>query len=103
MLVVMGDLDIGPIPETIPTKEEIVGVMVKDTEVGLKRSTTITCSMLEEVLMTLGEVDICLRPSLLSPIIHVVMVDHMVFIVMVITKVYIGITSDNFMQKSMVD
>ena len=36
MLVVMGELDIGPRPATLTTKEEIVGVMVQDIEVGLK-------------------------------------------------------------------
>ena len=50
-MVVMGELDIGPIPATIPSKEVIVGVMVKDVEVGLKRSTTLTCSMLDKFLM----------------------------------------------------
>ena len=49
----IGELDIGSTPATLPTEEEIVGVKVKDMEVGLKRSTTITCSMLEKVLMAL--------------------------------------------------
>ena len=49
-MVVMGESDIGPIPATLPTKEEIVGVKVKDMEVGLKRSTNLPCSMLEKVL-----------------------------------------------------
>ena len=41
----MRDLVISPIPDTIPPNEEIVGVTVQDMEVGLKRSTTLTCSM----------------------------------------------------------
>ena len=51
LLVVMGELDIGPRPDTIPSKQVIVGVMVKDVEVGLKRSTTLPCSMLDKFLM----------------------------------------------------
>ena len=46
VLMLMVVLDIGPIPATINTKEDIVGVTAQDTEVGLKRSTTLTCSML---------------------------------------------------------
>ena len=30
LLVVMGEFDIGPRPTTIPPREEIVGVMMKD-------------------------------------------------------------------------
>ena len=36
LLVVMGELDIGPIPATLLAKEYIVGLMVQDIEVGLK-------------------------------------------------------------------
>ena len=35
-------------------------MMVKDMEVGLNRSSTITFTMLEKVLMVMGEVDICI-------------------------------------------
>ena len=49
--MVMGGLDIGSIPATIPPKEDIVGVTVQDIEVDLMRSTTLTCSMLEKLLM----------------------------------------------------
>ena len=53
----MGELDIGTIPATIPPKKEILGVTSEEMEVGLKISTTLTCSMLEKVLMELGEAD----------------------------------------------
>ena len=66
-MVVMGELDIGPIPGTLPTKEEIVGVKVKDMEVGLKRSTTLPCSMLEKVYMALVEMDLGLGPPFSLP------------------------------------
>ena len=46
MLVVIRELDIGPRPATLPTKEEIVVLIVKDTEVVLKISDTLPCSML---------------------------------------------------------
>ena len=41
--MVMGELGIGPRPETLTTKEDIVGLMVQYMEVGLKKSTTSTC------------------------------------------------------------
>ena len=99
----MGELDIGPIPGTLPTEEEIVGVKVKDMEVGLKRSTTLPCSMLEKVFMALGEIDLGIVPALLPPIIQLIMVDHLVFIVMLITEVGIGLTSAKFLHITMVD
>ena len=58
---------------------------MQDMEVGLRISTNLPCSMLYTVLMVLGEVDLGLGPALLPPIIQVIMLDHLVFIVMVIT------------------
>ena len=81
----MGDLDIGTRPPTLPPKEEIVGVMVQAVEVGLKRCTTITCSIMEKVLMVMGEVDLGIRPALLPTTMQVFLVYHQVFIVMVTT------------------
>ena len=52
--MVMGELYIGPRPPTLPHKYEIVGRTAKYMGVGLKRLTTLTCSMLEKVLMVLG-------------------------------------------------
>ena len=92
----MRELDIFPIPDTLTSKEEIVGVMVQDMEVGPRRSTTSPCSLLEKVLMVLVELDIGLRPALLHPIIKVIMVDIISFIVMMITEVDICITPANF-------
>ena len=58
---------------------------VQDIEVGLNRSTTRPCSTWEKALIMLVEVDLYLGPALLPPIIHVSIVDHLIFIVMVIT------------------
>ena len=41
--MVIGELDIGPRQPTILSEEEIVGVIVQDTEVIMKISTTIPC------------------------------------------------------------
>ena len=101
--MVMGELDIGPRPTTIPPREEIVGVIFKDMKVGLKRSTTIPCSTLEKVLMVMGEVDLGIRPELLPPIIQVILVDHQVFIAMAIKEVDIGLRPDNFLHITMVE
>ena len=72
-------------------------------EVGLKRSTTIPCSMLWKQLMALGEADLGLISALLPPIIQVIMIDHLIFRVMVIKEVGIGNTPANFLHITMVD
>ena len=100
--MVMGDFDIGTIISTLPNREEIVGVMLQEMGVGTKRSTTRTCSMLEKVLMELGEVDLSIVPDLLPSIIQFIMVDHLVFKVIVIIEVDIGIISANFLHITMV-
>ena len=51
--MVMGELDICPRPSTLPTKEDKVGTTVQDMEVGMKRSATLPCSMLDNMLMVL--------------------------------------------------
>ena len=53
--------------------------------------------------MAMGGVDIGLRLALLPPIIEVVLVDHNIFIVMVITEIYIGLIPSNFLHKTIVD
>ena len=85
--MVMRGLYIGNKSSTIPYNNEIVGVMAQITELGMKRSTTCPCSTLEKVLMALGEVDLGLGTALLPPIIQLIMVDHQVYIVTVITEV----------------
>ena len=99
----MGELDICPRPVNIYPKEDVLGVMVQDMELGPKRSTTCTCSMLEKLLMALVEVDLGLVLALLHSIIQVIIVEHMVFIVMVITGVGIYITPANFLHITMVE
>ena len=56
----------------------MVGLTVQYAAVGLMRSTTITCSMLDKVLMVLVEVDLGLGPAFLPPIIQVIMVHHLI-------------------------
>ena len=95
--MMIGELYIDPRQDTIPTKEEIIGLTLQDTGKGLEKSTTLPCSMLEKVLMALVEVDLGLGPSLLPPIIQMILVDQLVFIVMVKKEVDIGITPENFL------
>ena len=78
-------------------------MIVKYVEVGLKRSTTTPCSMLEKVLMVMLEVDIGLRSALLHPTIKVILVDLQVFFVMVITEVVVGPRPVNFFHITMVE
>ena len=99
----MLELDICRIPFTLTPREDRLGVMVKYMEVGPKRSTTRTFSMLDKVVMVLVELDIGLVLDLLPPIIQVIIVNHLVFIVTVITEVDIGITLANFLHITMVD
>ena len=80
-----------------------MGVMEHDVEVGLKRSATSPSSMLDKFLMIMGEVDICIRPALLPPIIHMILVYHLIFIVMVITEVDIGLIPENILHITMVN
>ena len=81
----MGELDTGPMSDTLNTRYDIVGVLLQDMELIMKISTTRPCSMMERVLLALGEVDLSLVPALLPPIIQLIMVDNLVLIVMVIT------------------
>ena len=59
--------------------------------------------MLEKLLKALGEVGLGIGPDLIPPIIQVIMADHHIFIVMVITKVCIDLTSSNFLRIPMVE
>ena len=72
-------------------------------EVGLKISTTRPCSILDKVLMGLVEVDLGLGLSLITPIIQLIMLDHLVFIVMVIKKLGIVLTIAKFLHITMVE
>ena len=72
----MVDLDLGLRPDTLPSKDDILGVVVQDVELGLKRSTTIPCSMSDKVLMAMVESDLGLRTDLLPTIIQVFLIDH---------------------------
>ena len=69
----MVQLDIGTRPANLPPEKEILGVMVQYVEGYLKRSDTLPCSMLYKFLMVMGELDICIRPDLLPPIIQFIL------------------------------
>ena len=77
--------------------------MVQDVEVCLNISATITYSILDQVLMVMGEVDIGLIPALLPLIIQVIFVDNQVFIVMVTIEADIGLIPANFIHITMVN
>ena len=57
-------------------KENMVGEMVQAVEAGLKRSSTLPFTVLDKVLMVMGDVDIGLIPALIPPIIQVILVYH---------------------------
>ena len=84
-------------------KEVILGLMVQNLGVGIKISVTFSFTMMEKVLMLMGEVDLGLRPSSLPPIIQVYFVDHWVLIAMVMIEVDIGLRPANFLHITMVD
>ena len=74
---------------------------VQDVEVDVKRYATITFTIMDKVLMIMREVDVSLIPSLIPTIINVILVDHWVFIVMVMIELYIGIITNNFIHINM--
>ena len=57
-------------------KEEIVGVTLQDVEVGIKRSANLTFTIMEKVLMAMGESDIGIITAPLPLIIHMILVDN---------------------------
>ena len=75
---------------------------MEDVELGLKRSATLPFTITEKVLMFMGEVDIGLRPAILPPIIQVSLVDHWIFLFVVMREVYIGLRPTNFLHINMV-
>ena len=81
----MGELNIANRPATLPIKKDIVGVMAQDVDVGVKISAAIPSLMLEKLLMSMIELDLGLGTSLLPPTIQLILVDHQVFIAMVMT------------------
>ena len=129
LLVVIGEVDIGPRPATIPPitqvtivdcwiylllivmliilfmkmKEIIVDVMVKDVGLGIKISATIHFIIMEKLLMVMREVYIGLRIAPLPPIIQVILVDSWVFIVMVLTEVNISLIPEIFLYITIVE
>ena len=102
LLVVMRELDMGTRPATITPKEEILGVTVKDLEVGIKIPVTLPCSMLKKVFMVMGEVDIGIRKHLILTIIQVILVDNQAFIVMISKEMDIGIKPAHLIHINMV-
>ena len=100
--MVMVDIDIGPIPATLPpitqftmvyccvhlvllamwmivfvkVKVVIVGVMLQDVKVGIKILSTRAFTMMKKVLIVMSEVDFGRRPAPLPPIIQVCLLYH---------------------------
>ena len=85
------------------TKEVIVAVVMEDVDLGLNILATLLFTIVEKVLIVMGEVDIGPRPSNLPPIIQVGLVDHLVSLLMVIREVCIYLTPENFLPITMVD
>ena len=72
------EMDIGhKIPATLSISivDFIILVLMVEAEIGLKRPTTITISITDQELVLKGEVDICIIPATIPPIIQVNMVD----------------------------
>ena len=102
LLMVMGEVDIGTRPDTLPPITQmimvycciylliivvtmivfiniqcvIVGVIMEEVGVGLKRSSTSPFTMMDIALMVTGEVDIVLIPDSLPPIIQLGLLYH---------------------------
>ena len=62
---------------------------MEDVEVGLNISATLTLKFTKKVFMMMVEVDMGLRPAPFPPIFQVVLVDHHVFLFLVIREVNI--------------
>ena len=56
---------------SIQLKELISVVNREDVDLYLKRPSSLNFTIIEKMLMVMGEVDICLRPDPLPPIIQV--------------------------------
>ena len=57
--------------------KQIVGVMVQDVELVIKRSANLPFTMLDKLLMVMGEFYIGLIPALIPPFIRVMLVYHL--------------------------
>ena len=68
----------------MPMKEAIVVVMMEDVDLGLKIPATLPFTIVEKVLMVMGEADIGLRPSPLPAIIQVGLVYFRVYLLMIV-------------------
>ena len=77
--------------------------MVEVLYLDLDRPATIPFAIVEKLLMVMGKVDICIIPYPLLPIIHVVLVDLLVYMFMFMIDVYIGLRSATFLPITMVD
>ena len=116
MLMVIGELDIGPRPDTLSTitqvtmvyccvyllllmvfmdvlikmKKVIVVVMMEDVDFCLKIPGTLPFTIVKKVLLVMIEVGIGLRPAPLPPIIHVILINYWIFKFMVMREMCIG-------------
>ena len=78
IVVTMAEVNLGfKIPDTLPLKivELIILVTMVEMDPGLKIPATLPLEISEQELMLMGEVDICITPSNLTPTIQVAVVD----------------------------
>ena len=78
-------------------------VTMKDLDLGLKRTSTIPFTIMEKVLIVMGDVDIGIILASIHPKIHVILVDCQVFLFMVIGEVYIGLRPSTFLHTTILD
>ena len=76
---------------------------MEDLDLGLKIPACITFTILEKVLMVMGDVEIGLRPAPLPHMIQVGLLDHWVYLDMVIIEVDICLRPATLLHIAMVD
>ena len=101
--MVIGDLDVGTRPDTLPPKEEILWMMLQDLEVVMKISTTLPCSIVGESVDEYGRSLSRYKTSPSTSHNSVDIFRSSGFIAMVTTEVDIGIIPSSFLHITMVD
>ena len=84
-------------------KEVIFLVMMGCIYLGLKRPAAIIFTIMDKVLLVVGELDIGLRPYPPPPIIYLSLVDHSVYLYVVMREVDIGLRPYTFLHITMAD
>ena len=127
--MVMGEVEIGLIPDTLPpithmvvvylcvsmlllclftkifmaTKEAIEVVIMEEVDLRLMRPYTIPFKIIEKVLMVTGEMFIGLRPATIPPIIQVGLVGFWVAMFIVMREVEMGLRPDTLLPINIVE